>query len=50
MPLLTVTIGMAPGIALKLCGLDGEVEHRVVPKRDKAAYALARRLDWGDTL
>jgi ribosomal protein RSM22 (predicted rRNA methylase) len=39
-----------PGIALKLCGLDGEVEHRLVPKRDKAAYALARRLDWGDTL
>ncbi|HLZ75729.1 small ribosomal subunit Rsm22 family protein [Phenylobacterium sp.] len=39
-----------PGIALKLCGLDGEVEPRVVPKRDKAAYALARRLDWGDVV
>jgi ribosomal protein RSM22 (predicted rRNA methylase) len=39
-----------PGIALKLCGLDGEVEQRVVPKRDKPAYAVARRLDWGDTL
>ena len=39
-----------PGIALKLCGLDGQVEQRLVPKRDKAAYALARRLDWGDTL
>jgi ribosomal protein RSM22 (predicted rRNA methylase) len=39
-----------PGIALKLCGLDGEVEQRVVPKRDKPAYALARRLGWGDTL
>jgi ribosomal protein RSM22 (predicted rRNA methylase) len=39
-----------PGIALKLCGLGGEVERRVVPKRDKPAYALARRLDWGDTL
>lgn len=39
-----------PGIALKLCGLDGQVEQRLVPKRDKAAYAVARRLDWGDTL
>lgn len=39
-----------PGIALKLCGLDGHVENRLVPKRDKPAYAVARRLDWGDTL
>jgi ribosomal protein RSM22 (predicted rRNA methylase) len=39
-----------PGIALKLCGLDGRVENRLVPKRDKPAYAIARRLDWGDTL
>jgi ribosomal protein RSM22 (predicted rRNA methylase) len=39
-----------PGIALKLCGLDGQVEQRLVPKRDKPAYAIARRLDWGDTL
>jgi ribosomal protein RSM22 (predicted rRNA methylase) len=39
-----------PGIALKLCGLDGQVEQRLVPKRDKPAYALARRLDWGDTV
>lgn len=39
-----------PGIALKLCGLDGAVEQRLVGKRDKAAYALARRLDWGDVL
>jgi ribosomal protein RSM22 (predicted rRNA methylase) len=39
-----------PGIALKLCGLDGQVEHRHVPKRDKPAYAVARRLGWGDTL
>ncbi|MGZ6013828.1 MAG: small ribosomal subunit Rsm22 family protein [Caulobacteraceae bacterium] len=38
------------GIALKLCGLDGRVEQRLVGKRDKAAYALARRLDWGDTV
>ena len=39
-----------PGIALKLCGLDGQVEQRLVPKREKPAYAIARRLDWGDTL
>jgi ribosomal protein RSM22 (predicted rRNA methylase) len=39
-----------PGIALKLCGPDGQVEQRLVPKRDKPAYALARRLNWGDTL
>jgi ribosomal protein RSM22 (predicted rRNA methylase) len=39
-----------PGIALKLCGLDGRVEQRLVGKRDKAAYALARRLDWGDVV
>jgi ribosomal protein RSM22 (predicted rRNA methylase) len=39
-----------PGIALKLCGPDGQVEPRLVAKRDKPAYALARRLDWGDTL
>jgi ribosomal protein RSM22 (predicted rRNA methylase) len=39
-----------PGIALKLCGLDGQVEQRLVPKRDKAAYAVARRLGWGDVV
>lgn len=39
-----------PGIALKLCGLGGEVEQRLVPRRDKPAYAVARRRDWGDTL
>ena len=39
-----------PGIALKLCGPDGRVEPRLVAKRDKPAYALARRLGWGDTL
>ena len=39
-----------PGIALKLCGLDGQVEARLVSKRDRPAYALARRLDWGDTV
>lgn len=37
-----------PGIDLKLCTPAGALENRFVPKRDKAAYALARRLDWGD--
>jgi ribosomal protein RSM22 (predicted rRNA methylase) len=39
-----------PGIALKLCGMDGRVESRLISKRDKPAYALARRLGWGDIL
>ncbi len=38
-----------PGVALKLCGLDGQIDLRLVAKRDKPAYALARRLAWGDT-
>jgi ribosomal protein RSM22 (predicted rRNA methylase) len=37
-----------PGIEFKLCGLDGAVEQRFVPRRDKALYAIARRLSWGD--
>jgi len=37
-----------PGIELRLCGPKG-VESRFVARRDKAAYARARRLDWGDT-
>ena len=39
-----------PGIALKLCGLDGAREDRLIPRRDKVAYAAARRLGWGDVL
>jgi ribosomal protein RSM22 (predicted rRNA methylase) len=39
-----------PGIELKLCTPAGRSEQRLVGKRDKAAYAVARRLDWGDTL
>ncbi|WP_372781544.1 small ribosomal subunit Rsm22 family protein [Phenylobacterium sp.] len=39
-----------PGIALKLCGLDGQVEPRLVTKRDQPAYAVARRLGWGDVI
>jgi ribosomal protein RSM22 (predicted rRNA methylase) len=38
-----------PGIDLKLCAPEG-VERRLVGKRDKAAFAVARRLDWGDAL
>jgi len=36
-----------PGIAFKLCTKDG-LEQRFVARRDKAAHAAARRLDWGD--
>jgi len=39
-----------PGVALKLCGLDGQVAQRLVTRRGKADYATARRLDWGDTV
>lgn len=36
-----------PGIDLKLCTPAG-LEARFVAKRDKPAFAAARRLDWGD--
>jgi ribosomal protein RSM22 (predicted rRNA methylase) len=36
-------------IRLKLCAREGLVE-KVVPRRDKARYAEARRLDWGDAV
>jgi ribosomal protein RSM22 (predicted rRNA methylase) len=36
-----------PGIDLKLCTPHG-VEARFVGRRDKAGYAAARRLGWGD--
>ena len=39
-----------PGVALKLCGLDGQVEQRLIGRRDRAAHAAARRLGWGDSL
>ena len=38
-----------PGIDLKLCTGAG-LEARFVPRRDKAAYAVAKRLDWGDAV
>ena len=37
------------GIELKLC-TDAGLERRFMARRDKAAYAVARRLDWGDAL
>jgi ribosomal protein RSM22 (predicted rRNA methylase) len=36
-----------PGIEFKLCGPDGVAQH-FVARRDKAALARARRLDWGE--
>jgi ribosomal protein RSM22 (predicted rRNA methylase) len=39
-----------PAITLKLCTPEGTAEHRAVPRRDKPAFAVARRLDWGDAL
>lgn len=39
-----------PGIELKLCTAAGALERRFVARRDKAAHAVARRLDWGDAL
>ncbi len=36
-------------IALKLCGAQG-LENRVVPRRDKAAFASARKARWGDAI
>lgn len=38
------------GVQFKLCTPDGRVELRPVAKRDKPAFALARRLSWGDVL
>ncbi len=39
-----------PAITLKLCTPEGSAELHAVPKRDKPAFAVARRLDWGDAL
>lgn len=35
------------GLEMRLCTADGVVEHKV-PRRDKAAHAAHRRLQWGD--
>lgn len=39
-----------PAVTFKLCTPSGTAELADVPRRDKAAYAWARRLDWGDAL
>lgn len=39
-----------PGIEFKLCTPQGAAERRFVARRDKAAHAVARRLDWGEVL
>ena len=39
-----------PGLTFKLCTPDGRLAARQVGKRDKAAFAAARRADWGDLL
>ncbi|WP_340646784.1 small ribosomal subunit Rsm22 family protein [Phenylobacterium sp.] len=39
-----------PAITFKLCTPAGAAERADIPRRDKAAYAWARRLDWGDAL
>lgn len=37
-------------VRLKLCRHDGALEERTVSRRAGAAFARARRLDWGDAL
>ena len=37
-------------VRLKLCCSTGQLEERVVTKRQGADYKVARRLDWGDRL
>ena len=38
------------GIRLKLCRSDGTIADETAPRRDRAAYAIARRARWGDAL
>lgn len=38
------------GLAFKLCDVDGTSRGLDVLKRDGAAFAVARRLDWGDAV
>jgi ribosomal protein RSM22 (predicted rRNA methylase) len=37
-------------VSAKLCRADGVLQVAAVPRRDKGAYALARRWDWGDAV
>jgi ribosomal protein RSM22 (predicted rRNA methylase) len=36
-------------VRLRLCQPDGRIENADIPRRDKAAFARARRLGWGET-
>lgn len=38
------------GVRLRLCRPDGRVEDAEVPRRDRPAFAQAKRLGWGDAL
>jgi ribosomal protein RSM22 (predicted rRNA methylase) len=38
------------GVTAKLCGADGTSRVAIVPRRNKSAYAAARRWDWGDAV
>jgi ribosomal protein RSM22 (predicted rRNA methylase) len=38
-----------PGVRLRLCQPDGRIENADIPRRDKAVFARARRLGWGET-
>ena len=37
-------------VLAKLCSTDGSVVEHLITKRDKALFAQARRVDWGDLL
>ena len=37
-------------VRLKLCSPTGQVEERLVTKRQGADYKAARRVDWGNRL
>ncbi|WP_315834593.1 small ribosomal subunit Rsm22 family protein [Bradyrhizobium prioriisuperbiae] len=37
-------------VTAKLCSNNGQAALAKTPRRDKAAYALARRLNWGDAI
>jgi len=37
-------------VRLKLCSAEGQVEERLVTRREGAAFKAAKRLDWGDLL
>lgn len=39
-----------PGVQLKLCPPSGALATRTIPRRDAAAFKVARKLDWGDRI